>query len=185
MTDSTADKPCRQCGQPIPRSNTNYNRMIFCGNDCALAARRYTPEQAAAAFWAKVNKTEGCWLWTGAKERWGYGRCNPMRKQMTAHRYAWELTHGVTLTPDQLLLHHCDTPLCVRPDHLWIGTNKDNMVDCQRKGRNSTAQLKPEQVRIIRRLLGTMSQREIAALIGVKPGIICDINKGYTYNHVE
>lgn len=90
-------------------------------------------------FWAKVNKTDGCWLWTGCIWPGGYGRFSVgRRKRYRAHRIAWVLTHGSI--PDELdALHKCDTPLCVRPDHLFLGTHDDNMKDCASKGRTRCA----------------------------------------------
>jgi hypothetical protein len=88
-------------------------------------------------FWNKVNKVEGtCWLWTGVSSSVGYGRfC--WRERATsligAHRVSWMLTYGDI--PDGLfVLHKCDVKLCVNPDHLWLGTNADNIRDAADKG---------------------------------------------------
>ena len=77
----------------------------------------------------------GCWIWTGALNRHrGYGRLRFKDKEIKAHRYSWELHNGPI--PDGLqVLHKCDTPACVNPDHLWLGTHKENMHDCIKKGR--------------------------------------------------
>jgi hypothetical protein len=89
----------------------------------------------APRFWAKVRKGDGCWEWQGAT-RHGYGtvwvaEAGGMR---LAHRIAWELTNGPI--PDGLLAcHHCDNRVCVRPDHLFLGTYADNAQDMSRKGR--------------------------------------------------
>jgi hypothetical protein len=87
-------------------------------------------------FWPKVNQTSGCWLWTSATNgRYGLiGRGRRGEGMAYAHRVAWELTHGPI--PDGMdVCHACDTPLCVRPDHLFLGTRADNMADCKNKGR--------------------------------------------------
>jgi len=82
-------------------------------------------------FWAKVEKTDDCWLWTGATFGDGYGNCSRLR----AHRVSWELANGPV--PGGLcVLHHCDRPLCVRPRHLFLGTRKDNSDDKIAKGRH-------------------------------------------------
>lgn len=91
-----------------------------------------------ARFWSKVQKSDGCWLWTGpVKSRaHPYGRfwVSPERKHVKAHRIAWELEHGTI--PEKLhVLHRCDNPRCVRPDHLWLGTHRQNMQDMAAKGR--------------------------------------------------
>ena len=97
-----------------------------------------TDDALLRRFWSKVQPTEGCWLWTGARSTEGYGYIGvgPRRnhKDVLAHRLMWELTYGPI--PNGLwVLHRCDTPSCVRPDHLFLGTHQDNMDDMKRKGR--------------------------------------------------
>lgn len=86
-------------------------------------------------FWQKVEKTETCWLWRGATFSNGYGHFVVEKKHCLAHRIAWELAYGPI--PAGLIVMHviCDTPLCVRADHLCIGTHSDNTQDMIRKGR--------------------------------------------------
>lgn len=91
-------------------------------------------------FWEKVEKTEGCWEWTGATNndtKSGSGKRGYIgvgNKVKRASRVAWELTYGEI--PDNLFVcHHCDNSLCVRPDHLFLGTHKENMNDRDAKGR--------------------------------------------------
>lgn len=85
-------------------------------------------------FWARVNKTDGCWLWTGCTNG-RYGKLSVGGPEVRAHRFSWELANGPV--PDGLnVLHNCDTPLCVRPDHLFLGTQKRNMDDMNEKGRS-------------------------------------------------
>ena len=91
---------------------------------------------AEIRFWEKVNKTDTCWLWTAQRTTGGYGvfRIRNPRAQTTAHRVAWEMAHGPI--PDGLnVCHHCDTPSCVRPDHLFLGTQRENLRDMTVKGR--------------------------------------------------
>ncbi|HEY1294713.1 MAG TPA: HNH endonuclease [Chloroflexota bacterium] len=89
-------------------------------------------------FWAKVaTSTDGCWLWTAARQRNGYGKIGAGTHDagtLLAHRVAWELVNGPI--PNGLcVLHRCDNPPCVRPDHLFVGTIKNNAQDMARKGR--------------------------------------------------
>jgi hypothetical protein len=84
-----------------------------------------------ARFWSLVNKSEtGCWLWTAARSKSGYGSFAGRR----AHRVAHEFALG-PIPPGLHVLHTCDVPACVRPDHLWLGTHADNMADKVAKGR--------------------------------------------------
>jgi hypothetical protein len=96
--------------------------------------RRPKGTDVVALFWSRVEKSDGCWLWTGGRFSTGYGSFSVGGRVRVASRLAYAYTHGPI--PDGLFVcHHCDTPLCVRPDHLFLGTNADNMRDAYRKGR--------------------------------------------------
>jgi hypothetical protein len=94
-------------------------------------------------FWEKVLKTTDCWIWTGARNRKGYGRFSvrvgERIKNYRAHRFAWEMAHGEAPPTNRELCHTCDVRECVKPSHLFIGTHGENMEDAQRKGRLYTA----------------------------------------------
>lgn len=101
-------------------------------------------------FWSRVTKTEDCWLWTGSKWSTGYGRFPIRGVYVGAHRIAWMLRNGGEL-PALCVLHHCDVPLCVNPDHLFLGTHADNINDRDAKGRTTQGdshwtRLHPEKV---------------------------------------
>lgn len=91
-------------------------------------------------FWSKVNKQNGdeCWLWTAGRNR-DYGAFCINGVNRPASRAAWLFAYGEELNSAQLICHHCDEPLCVRPSHLFIGTHQDNMADKVRKGRAAKA----------------------------------------------
>lgn len=79
----------------------------------------------------------GCWLWIGSDDNKGYGKFSIKGKTTKAHRASYELYKGCI--PIGLhVLHVCDNPICVNPDHLFLGTHSDNMKDRQTKGRNPT-----------------------------------------------
>jgi len=85
-------------------------------------------------FWRKVDRTSsGCWLWTGALTHDGYGRVKLDGRVRLTHRVSWQLTYGVV--PVENVLHTCDTPRCVNPEHLFLGGQSANMCDASRKGR--------------------------------------------------
>jgi hypothetical protein len=86
-------------------------------------------------FWEKVQKDDACWTWIAGHTQAGYGMFHPRHGvSIYAHRYSWALVNGPV--PDGLLvLHRCDTPPCVNPDHLFLGTDADNHRDKAAKGR--------------------------------------------------
>ena len=153
-------------------------------------------------FWEKVKRGQGCWEWTGSKDPCGYGHIfikwssgKPVSDG--AHRVSW-IIHNGKLPRGKHVLHKCDNPGCVRPDHLWIGTHQDNMADRQKKGRsrgapgetNSHAKLTQEQVDEIRRLFvpnrnrpknQPNTTRDLARRYGVTPSQIYHVYRGWSW----
>lgn len=100
---------------------------------CSRACLHASLKADEGDFWAKVNKTPGCWLWTGARHIRGYGACGPSYGDTRAHRASWKFTNGPI--PKGLgVLHKCNTELCVRPDHLYLGDQKQNHADMRAAG---------------------------------------------------
>jgi len=91
-------------------------------------------------FWSKVDFTENCWVWLGARNRRGYGTHNA---RSWAHRTSWEWTNGRSVPKGFVVCHACDNPTCVNPDHLWLGTQGDNVRDAVQKGRLKPALVQP------------------------------------------
>ena len=93
-------------------------------------------------FWEKVDVSagpHGCWLWIATVTNKGYGQFSKGRVSVTAHRMSWELANGVKPPTDLFVCHRCDTPTCVNPAHLFLGTHRDNIADMVAKGRGRWA----------------------------------------------
>jgi hypothetical protein len=131
----------------------------------------------------------GCWLWLGATSRGGYGAAKRNQKQWAAHRLMWTLQRGPI--PEGLnVLHRCDTPLCVNPDHLFLGTNADNTADMRQKGRGRSApgeaqggaKLTADQVRAIR--ADPRPGVAVARGYGITPSSVTLIKQRKNWRHV-
>ena len=139
-------------------------------------------------FWENVRKTESCWWWKGTKNKNGYGVLGINGKTKLAHRLSWAIS--VSEIPiGKHVLHTCDNPSCVRPSHLFIGTQADNNLDMHNKGRSSggslrgqrnpNAKLTESDVSQIRKLVKQgISQVDLARQHGVHKHTINNIIKG-------
>ena len=147
----------------------------------------------AARFWAKVKIGEGCWEWQAAKTRDGYGSVGiATSRSALAHRVAWELTRS-KIPEGMYVCHHCDNPSCVRPSHLFIGTQADNIRDAAEKGRvadnrgenNPKAKLSNKDVLAIRNAYAAGSiQADLARQYEVTPETISAVVRGRTWAHL-
>lgn len=145
----------------------------------------------AVRFWAKVRKTDTCWHWTAASFRRGYGAIKVNGKMKKAHRVSFEMHFG-EIPDGQMVCHSCDTPSCVRPDHLFLGTSQENTADRdakQRQCRGSRchqSKLTREQVIEIRELYasGNYSQPELGRMYGVAHTSIGAIVRRASWKHV-
>ncbi len=144
-------------------------------------------------FWSKVKKTKYCWVWTASKINGGYGSIQKGKSgegTICAHRLSWIIHYG-KIENNLWVLHRCDNRSCVRPDHLFLGTYRDNIEDMASKGRKpigsmcSYAKLNEKDVVIIRKLLNKkVNHLVIAMKFGVSRKAIYDIFSGKNWKHV-
>jgi hypothetical protein len=154
-----------------------------------------------AKFWSRVNLLGNCWEWNGPRGTGGYGEFAALGWRHGAHRYSYELTYG-PIPAGHMVCHRCDNRPCVRPDHLFVGTQLDNMRDAKAKGRTSsgdrhysrlrpdlvlrgerkgTVKLTDKQVEEIRQLYRPDvrgSQIALARQFNISPAQVCRILKG-------
>jgi hypothetical protein len=114
-------KTCARCGKEMVGTKLGLTGREFCSFDCFTSPLGERWENL-------ITKTETCWLWAGAKNEAGYGVIRDGEKLALAHRVALRLKLGVE-DFEGFACHTCDTPACVRPEHLYIGTHEDNMLD--------------------------------------------------------
>lgn len=140
-------------------------------------------------FWSKVKKTDACWLWQRQLNNKGYGCFSVHGRLCYAHRFSWSLANG-PIPQGMKVLHRCDTPACVNPDHLWIGTQRDNMQDCKQKGRvsktrgiaHSRARLTEADVYAIR--TDSRSLAAIGRTYGITRGAVNNIKRRRIWKHL-
>lgn len=174
---------CGTCDKALQAQSKYCSRQ--CANIGANKARVLAMKLTETRrFWAKVHKTDDCWIWQGAIGNSGYGQVKIDGKVQLAHRVTWTFKYG---DPGELcVLHKCDNPPCVRPDHLFIGTKQDNSDDMVNKGRsynrhgskNPNNKLTPEQITEIRNLKGKAKQVDIARKFGINQTHVSRIFRG-------
>jgi hypothetical protein len=163
-------------------------------SSCTPAKRRpigpYSEKQITR-FWSHVDKSGpgGCWLWTGSTRR-GYGNfCagSGRHRVVSAHRVSWFINRGVD--PGELVVcHRCDRPGCVNPDHLFLGTQAENIADCFAKGRgqhsarNGNSKLTTRKV--IEILISPLNNTQIGKKFGVGQSNVSQIRSGNSWKRV-
>lgn len=174
---------CLHCQTPIPAPTlkpgaVRASRQRYCSDRCKL--------------YSKVDVTPGhgpkgdCWVFTGAKHKFGYGMINQSGSKAsditTAHAFSWGLENG-PISDEQFVLHRCDNPACCRPDHLFLGTQQDNVDDMDEKGRRTVERFTEYEVRQILNELGT--DLELAQKFGCSEYRIWSIRTGRTWSGIK
>ena len=147
-------------------------------------------------FFKKFKKTKGCWVWKGAVSNHRYGAIidepGPNRMMLGAHRVSWSIHNG-SIPKGIFVCHKCDNPPCVRPSHLFLGTNSDNMTDKIKKARHTfgsnckNAILNEKKVFKIRSsfIPYKVTAKQLAKKYNVLVGTINGVLEGRTWKHVK
>lgn len=166
---------------------------LFCGDAMAFKGWKLRGVSLKKRFESgyKVDPKTGCWLWQrhlGGPD--GRGSLRVKGVITTAHRVAYELYKG-KIPKGKCVLHTCDVPHCVNPNHLWIGTHKDNAKDCLNKSRRPQGEkckhskLTDKEVKQIRKLYPKMSGCKLGVMFGVSDQTIYDLILGRTWKHIN
>lgn len=168
-------KPCQFCKKFFqPTSGTHLHCSIQC------------------SFWDKVEigPPSECWVWAYGKTTAGYGEFTFSSMLFYTHRIMWEEIHD-KIPNGMCVLHNCDNPPCINPNHLFLGTKGDNTKDMLSKDRHpkgedcNYAKLTVNNVKDIRQLLSKgIYQKDIANLYGVSRLTISNIRTGRTWSHI-
>ncbi len=179
--------PCKLCGKPsVARElcNKHYRAFMAYGDPIESKNLRGVPFNRRYT----VDPQSGCWVWIGSTNQDGYGLWSA-HGEKRAHRASFVLHHGV-IPKGMHVLHTCDNPGCVNPDHLRLGTHQDNMADLRKKGRaygaagetNKAAKLTERQA--IQIMSDSRSCGVIATEYGVSSATIDNIRNGKTWAHI-
>jgi hypothetical protein len=196
-------KTCEVCSAEffVSKSAERIHKPRFCSPKCCGESRRgktthtQTIEEILAT---RVDKTSGCWIWTGSRSSTGtdggYGELRYNNKLYHVHRLSWSIHNKQEIPSNMEVCHECDMPPCFNPDHLFLGTHKDNMQDMARKGRSGilrgtdslSAKLNEEKVLEIRRIHseGSLGYRKLATMFGVDRSTIRSIVIREKWTHI-
>ena len=160
---------------------------------------KYSRQERIAKFWSRVNIPSllDCWLWKGYRVPFGYGSVQGFDgRSVLTHRFAWQITYGV-IDEGLCVLHKCDVPSCCNPNHLYVGTQKDNIRDAIERGRFTypvaprgtkvwSNKLTEAQVLEIRELAekGELKQRVIAKRYGISASTVNYIKQRRCWAHI-
>lgn len=176
-------RSCGMCGKPLSGRQT-----LTCSNACRA---KYRIPIVDDRLWSRVKEdSKGCWVWTWRTDDCGYGDIH-WGRESKAHRIAWMLVYG-EITGGLHVLHHCDNPPCCNPNHLFLGTPKDNARDKESKGRGNQAKgeaahlskLKENEVLEIRAQYGTIDPNRLCKMYGIARNTLDHVIARRTWKHI-
>lgn len=186
MAKPSIPRTCEQCGNPFlaKPGQLKIGKARFCSRLCAQQ-NRYPPLKER--FWAQVRRADTCLLWTGAVTYDGYGMISETvdgkRLKHMTHRLSYQWAHG-EIPNGQQVMHTCDTPACVNPAHLTLGTAKDNAEDRMRKHRachrNCLSKGEADAIRA-RYQQGDITYKQVSKIFDVHTCTVQRIVKGQTH----
>jgi len=198
MSRPAIPRICQNCNRGFLADKHDMNRGFgrFCSIGCANSARSGAPRRPSVNRRPQLSRVLskdqliieksqpvphcGCWIYDGVPNKDGYGQIRYRGTRMSAHRFSWMAFNKQEIPEGMEVMHMCDTPICVNPDHLRLGTHAENMADRSRKGRRNfgkkgrlTMRTKAEVVRSVRNDKGTL--KEIAQRHGLSTGCVYNI----------
>lgn len=165
---------CAECGLSFQALAREIKRGggKFCSRPCYFKHNRKARDFPIDHFWSKVQKTAACWLWIGKLNGYGYGAVRLADgSTIAAHRFSWEM-HNNQIQEGLYVCHHCDNPRCVRPDHLFLGTQDDNIKDAKRKNRTAAGEGHGRHRLSLEQVISIRKERQSGTSLG-------DISKNY------
>jgi len=127
----------------------------------------------------------GCWLWTAARRGAGYGGFRDRGRIRRAHRVSYEIYNNVNVSSGIQVLHKCDTPLCVNPDHIFLGTHADNMKDMALKGR-SNSKINEVTAKEVKKLLHQgCKPKDISKELNINVWTVYDISQRRSWKYIK
>lgn len=157
--------PCKNCGSLCYKVYAH----AFCSDKCR--------------FMFKVDSTNECWLWLGLRTKSNYGKFSIGKKYISAHRFSYSLFNGL-LDEDKFVCHTCDNPPCVNPEHLFLGTPLENMMDMTEKGRQHSKLTVFNVIEIRKMWDNGLSQRKIIEKFNITSGTVSNITARRSWKHI-
>jgi hypothetical protein len=169
---------------------TKYTKTcLYCGNISSESSKKFCRKclfDTKRLLLSKIIKTNSCWIFIGSKDKNGYGKLCKGR----AHRISYEIHKG-KIPNGIMVCHTCDNPSCVNPEHLWLGTCKQNIVDSVQKGRfqfgekNGRSKLSKEDVSWIKRNHRIRLGSSIARKFGIGETQVRRIANGFAWKNIK